>query len=189
MNLVSWIAFAAAILGASAIAGTLGASARAQCIGALFCATLPGAILQASGPKNDLLLALWLVCAMYFELRGNIIMCGLSFGLALATKGTAYVFVSPLLLAVVALTWHRDKSVRWLSIAAAVLGSTLLINAPQYWRNLRLSGSPLGFNSPFGDDTFTFRNKHLGWKSAFERVATRIRSVGNTQSAVESSGA
>ena len=97
VNLVGAAAFAASILGVSAIASTLGQSARSQAFAAVCCATLPGAILQASGPKNECLVALWLVCLIYFAARGDFAFMGLSLGLAVATKGTAYVFAPPLI--------------------------------------------------------------------------------------------
>src|SRR5205814_9533115 len=131
------------IVGVSAIAGALGLSTRGQAVAALICATLPNAILQASGAKNDLLLACWLVCAVYFAVRGESKWMALAAGLALATKATAYLFLPPLLLAAVP-KW-RKRDVAWLA------GAVLIINGPQYVRNLRFSGSPLGYDSAQGD--------------------------------------
>ena len=155
INLIAWAAFVGCIVGVSAIAARLGLEARGQAFAALLCATLPNAILQASGAKNDLLLALWLVCAAYFALSGDALLLGLAVGLALATKATAYLFLPPLLLALG--VWHR-RQLAW--IAAAVL----LLNGPHYIRNLRLSGSPLGYDSAQGDGVFRWRNDPLGWR-------------------------
>lgn len=137
-----------------------GLSSRAQAFAALFCATLPNAILQASGAKNDCLLALWLACAVYFLSSHNAIFLGLSMGLALATKSTAYLFLPPILMAVALPHW---KSFRWRSAAAAAIGA-VLINAPQYIRNFRFSGSFLGPDSAQADGLFRWRNEHPGWK-------------------------
>jgi hypothetical protein len=156
VNLVAAAGFAGCIVGVSASAGRMGASARGQAFAALVCATLPNAILQASGAKNDSLLALWMVCAGYFALAGNPVYLGLAVGLALATKATAYLFVPPILLALG--VWRR-RQLAW--IAAGVL----LINAPQYVRNLRLSGSPLGYDSAQGDGVYRWRNQRLGWRT------------------------
>ena len=148
-NLVTCLAFAGCIAGASAIAAALGLSARAQAIAALLCATLPNAILQASGAKNDTMLALWMVCAVYFAVKRDAPMLGLAAGLALATKATAYLFLPPMLLAFG--IWKR-RELAWLT------AGILLLNTPQYIRNLRLSGSPLGFDSAQADGVYRWRN-------------------------------
>lgn len=97
VNIVNWAAFAGCILGVSAIAAALGTDSRTQAFAALFCATLPSSVLQASGSNNDPMLALWLVCAVYFAARRNGLFLALSLGLAVLTKGTAYVFAPPLM--------------------------------------------------------------------------------------------
>src|SRR5262249_51234703 len=105
INLITWVAFVAYVIGVSTIAAAFGLSARGQAIAALLCATLPNAILQASGAKNDGMLALWLVCAVYFAIKRDAMMLGVAAGLALATRGTAYLFLPPMLLATV--EWNR----------------------------------------------------------------------------------
>jgi hypothetical protein len=162
INLVAFAAYAGSIAGVSAIAAAFGLGTRSQAWAALFCATLPNAILQASGAKNDFLLAFWLVCAVYFAARRDAPMLALSAALALATKGTAYLFLPPVLLYAAATLPRRQLA--W--IAAAVC----LLNGPQYVRNLQLSGSPLGFDSAQGDGVFRWRNEHLTWKPAFSNA-------------------
>jgi hypothetical protein len=161
VNLVTCAAFMAAIAGISALAGALGAGARGQAFTALFCATLPNGILQASGAKNEWMAALWLICAAYFAIREDALFTGLALGLALATKATAYLFAPPLMLAIVLIRRPpvRARSLVW--IAAAILA----VNTPQYIRNIRLSGSPLGFDSAQGDSIFRWRNEHPGFRS------------------------
>ena len=156
INLLAFAAYAGCVVGVSAVAGAFGLSSRSQAWAALFCATLPNAILQASGAKNDLLLAFWLVCAVYFAVRREAKWLALATALALATKGTAYLFLPPLLVYAVIVLPRRQLA--W--IAAAVC----LLNGPQYLRNLQLSGSPLGFDSAQGDGVFRWRNEHLTWK-------------------------
>lgn len=164
VNLVAWAAFVSAVIGVSSVARAFGAGARAQLFSSLFCATLPGAILQASGAKNDLLLALWLVCLAYFALCRNAPFTGLSLGLALATKATAYIFAPPILLA--ALLTAASPIPRPRRFAGWLLLVPLLLNVPQYARNYELSGSPLGFDSPFADGRYRFRNNHPGFRAA-----------------------
>ena len=158
INLIAFAAYAGSIVGVSAIAGAFGLNTRSQAWAALFCATLPNAILQASGAKNDFLLAFWLVCAVYFAARRDAPWLALSAALALATKGTAYLFLPPLLVYAAAVLPRRQLA--WIA------GAICLLNGPQYARNLQLSGSPLGFDSAQGNGVFRWRNEHLTWKPA-----------------------
>jgi hypothetical protein len=166
VNLLTCAAFLGAIVAASALAGALGLGSRGQAFAALFCATLPNGIQQASGAKNEWMLALWLLCAAYFAARENAPFTGLSLGLALATKATAYLFAPPLLAAILLVrrTPVRRRTLVWM--AAGIL----LIDTPQYVRNLRLSGSPLGYESAQGDGLYRWRSDHPGWKSTVSNV-------------------
>lgn len=134
VNLVSVAAFAGCITGVTSIASALGLSSRSQAFAALLCATLPSGILQASGPKNDCLTGLWLVCLVYFALRSDLPFLGLSLGLALATKGTAYLFAAPLLAGALWIARRQGRRLRWVASAAWLVGGLLLVNAPQYAR-------------------------------------------------------
>ena len=149
-------------------------NSRGQALAALLCATLPSGILQASGPKNDCLTALWLVSLVYFALRADLPFAGLALGLALATKGTAYLFAPPL---AAAAFWIgrkeqsgaggsacRPLAREAVRICVWMIAGVLLLNTPQYVRNLRFSGSPLGYDAPFAGGLFRWRNQHPGWK-------------------------
>ncbi|HXW16042.1 MAG TPA: hypothetical protein VEN79_16160 [Terriglobia bacterium] len=58
-NLVQWFAMLGSIIGVSRIAQLLGAQYRGQVLAALLCASIPEGILEASGAKNDYVLAFW----------------------------------------------------------------------------------------------------------------------------------
>jgi hypothetical protein len=163
INLVAFGAFLGSIVAVSALAGVLGLSSRGQAFAALFCATLPNGILQASGAKNDSLLALWLICLLYFVARRNAPFAGLAFGLALATKATAYLFAPPML--AILLLYRPPSAKMMLRMAGYLAAGALFINTPQYLRNFRLCGSPLGYDSAQGDGIFRWRNDHPGWQS------------------------
>ena len=174
INLGQWFGCLTSIVAVAAIAKEFGAGLRGQLLSALFCATLPNGILQASGAKNDYVLAAWLACAAYFLLRApeegrsDAIFAGLALGLALGTKATGYLFAPGLILAVAIPRWKwwRDH----LTSIAVVALCALALNLPQYVRNLDLSGSPLGFDSAAGDGKYRWQNEHFGWRATVSNI-------------------
>ncbi len=104
-NFVQWFSFLGCLVGITAIAAELGASRQNQLLTGVLCATLPMAVLQASTAQNDLVLSFWIVCLVYSILRltqSQVALnltaeAGAALGLALFTKGTAFVFAPPFL--------------------------------------------------------------------------------------------
>ena len=173
VNLIQLTGFLGSIAAVSSIAGALSLDRRSGICAALFCATLPNGILQASGAKNDWLLALWLVSVVYFAVRWvqggswqDALFLGVAVGLALGTKATAYLFIPPIAVAALVAAGLRGqvKKLDWRIAGGALLGGIVLINAPQYARNFALSGSILGYDSAQGDGFFRWRNERTGWK-------------------------
>jgi hypothetical protein len=163
-NLVQWSAMWGCVVAVSLIAGALGAQQRGQAIAALMCATIPNGILQASGAKNDYVLGLWLASTLYLGLQCSRL-AGVAAALALFTKGTAYLYLPPVLALVI---YMRGRAaLRLLPVFAA---ATLVLNGPLYWRNFDLSGSPLGFDSAQGDGFFRWRNDRLGWRETLSNA-------------------
>lgn len=173
VNLVQWIGFFGSAVAVSLIARELGASPRGQAFAALFAATLPNGILQATGAKNDALLALWIAAMAYFAIRwrragGRQDLVGASLALALAvfTKATAWLFAPPLLLVLLGRRLPRA--------APAMAIAVLLINGPQFVRNEQLSGSPFGYDSAQGDGFFRWRNERFGWRETASNITRNL---------------
>lgn len=184
VNLVEWFCFLGGILGVSLIAEELGGDRFAQVFAALLCATIPQAILAASSAKPDVAVAFWIVVSIYFLLRwrssqtlASALLVSIAIGLAILTKGTAYLLLPGLLLAVFWL-WSsgaRKNFVPYLPLVAVVV---LALNAPTFYRNLRLSGSPLGFASPDGEaDVLGQRHFATGEKNPRDVAANVLRNL------------
>ncbi|MEO1404733.1 MAG: 4-amino-4-deoxy-L-arabinose transferase, partial [Cyanobacteria bacterium J06635_1] len=114
-------------------------------------------ILQGSSTNNDHVVALWMVCFVYFLLVTTrlgirpipLLGLGVSLGLAILTKGTAYIYAFPfciwlLLWGIQRLRWQVWKPI------VGVLAIAVAINTGHYARNWALFGSPLGLP---GDET------------------------------------
>jgi Dolichyl-phosphate-mannose-protein mannosyltransferase len=111
VNLVQWFGCATSVVAVAGIAGRFGAPLRGQLLAALFCATIPNGILQASGAKNDYILAAWLAATVYFllrpdETRFTPLLAGLALGLAIGTKATAYLFAPGVVLFAILREWR-----------------------------------------------------------------------------------
>ncbi len=151
-NLVQWGAFAGSLVAVAALVRRFGGESSAVTSALVFAATLPMAILQASGTENDLVLALWLLIALLAaeeNVRTGTVMSalklGAAVGLAVLTKGTAYVLCAPLLAGWAILLFVRSGlRRRALGLIAAAGLLALGLNAPHYARNFRVFGSPLG---------------------------------------------
>jgi 4-amino-4-deoxy-L-arabinose transferase-like glycosyltransferase len=168
VNLVQWAGFMGSVIGVSLIAEALGAGRRGQMLASVFCATLPNGILQASGAKNDCMVALYLVAMVYFALRfaakGNRadgLWTGLALGLALLTKATAYLFAPALLLGATGIEAWRKRA-QFARAIPLLIVPVVALNGPQWWRNFDLSGSMLGFPSAQEDGRFRWTNDRFG---------------------------
>jgi hypothetical protein len=180
-NLVELLSMIGTITGASLIAKQLGASVRGQLFAAVAIAALPEGVLEASGAMNTYVGGFWCVVAIYYFLRWNerqswdiAFAMGSAVGLAILTKGTSYVFLPCVLLA----CWWMGSSVarnRLLVRLPVFLVIVLALNGPLYVRNYRLSGSPLGFASAFGDDPQRqVRNSRVSPSIAFSSTVKNL---------------
>jgi hypothetical protein len=157
VDLVEWFALLGGIIGVSLIARELGCGPRGQVLAAVLCGTLPQGVMAATSAKADVAVSFWIVASCFFLLRWksastwtNALLAGAAMGLAVLTKGTAFVLLAAIALAVFWI-WPGPKRKRFLVWIPAVVLVVLALNGPQFHRNFRLSGSPLGFASPDGD--------------------------------------
>ncbi|MBN2382018.1 glycosyltransferase family 39 protein [bacterium] len=149
-NMVQWSSLIGCMIIVSLLAQFLGCNRSGQLLGTVFVTTLPMAILQASSAQNDLVAAFFLAAFFLYAFHfldspvpRNAILLGLSLGLAILTKATAYTYALPLL-AFIALTvllrTHRKNSFKLLTMAACLV---VIINFGHYTRNYLLYNHPL----------------------------------------------
>jgi hypothetical protein len=165
-NLPQWFAYLGSAVAASLIAKSLGASLRGQLLVATASSAIPVCVLEASGAKNNCVLAFWIVTSVYFlfdfGLRPNwlnTLAFGAATALAIFTKGTAYVLLPPL----VAAGWFAgnrpSRGIFFYRLPTIAL-LVFTINGPHYLRNYSLTGSFMGVGAPYGGEEFDFSNRN-----------------------------
>ncbi len=163
--LVQWFGYVGCILAASLIAKELGGTRHSQIVAAVFTATIPTAVLEASGTKTELVGAYWIASAVVFLLRWrrsqdwtHALAIGVTLGLAVFTKGTAYVFLPCIVLAC-ALMWNGAARRSFLLRLPVIAAMGILVCAPLWVRNYQYTGSPLGL--PYFDGAGSLEGRML----------------------------
>jgi hypothetical protein len=154
VNMVEFLSFLFSAIGVSLIAKQLGAGPRGQALAAIVCITIPEGVLEASGPMNTYVVSFWIMTTALFLMLWNedpswlnTICVGMSAGLAIFTKGSAYIILPFLVLAC---WWMGSPAsrMRFLKRSAVFVVLILAIDGPHYIRTYQLTGSPLGFPLP-----------------------------------------
>ena len=153
-NTVHWFALAGCGVLASLIARELKQTFPVQVLAAVVAVTLPMGVVQGSSTQGNLLVAFWLLAFTIFVLQYfrtssavRLVCCGLAFGFALLSKGTAYVIAPPVAAAlflhgIVRARGWRPRAGR-VAAGAAVLAVALAVNGGHYWRNWDQLGHPI----------------------------------------------
>ena len=165
---VQWASMLVVFVGVAEITKKLGGSTRQQTVTALLAASIPMGIMQATSTQNDYILSAWLVCLVVFGLAllediSNPIWpaaAGVALGLAVLTKGTAYVIALPFCLWLAyRMLRSQNLSIRAWRAGFVIVLIALAINLGQLGRNYIILGAPLGenheeINESFGDKIF-----------------------------------
>ncbi len=152
-NLVQWLAGFGSVVAVGRIALGLGASRAGAALARLAGATLPIGILESSSTQNDLVVTFFLLCAAERLLAwrrsrslADAAALSAAAGLALATKGTAYLIGLPFgVWFLIELLLRGRRAVVPLLTGACL---ALLPNLPFYLRNLADSGTLIGTLGP-----------------------------------------
>ncbi len=165
-NCVQWFSMIGSLVGVSLIAKELGANRYGQLSAAVIAGTIPMGILQASSTQNDYVLSFWLVAHVYYLLRlrcefrwENVVGAGVSLGLAILTKGTAYIYAFPLLIWLGFLGWKKLRWKLW-QPALGLIMIILALNLGQYARNYEVFKKPIGgkVGSRYSNEVFTAKS-------------------------------
>lgn len=151
-NWVQWSAFAGCITLVSLIIKIIGGSFTAQWRGVLIAATIPMAILQSTSTQNDLVVSFFILAALYCLMYLKSAPQASNFryvfpiviALAFLTKGTAFIFCIPILLAYAIITLRTQKIQIALLRGLIVIAVCTIALLPFMWRNMQTFGRPLG---------------------------------------------
>lgn len=151
-NAVQWFSAVGSWIAVSLIAQILGASRRGQLTAVLLAATLPMGLVQSTSTQNDYVVTFWMTAFVYLLILlyrekkwHHAVACGCCAGLALLTKGTAYVYI-PVWIAIYLAGCIKTKDSQKLKLLGLVLTLTVFINLPFGWRNTATFGSPYWTN-------------------------------------------
>jgi 4-amino-4-deoxy-L-arabinose transferase-like glycosyltransferase len=131
-----------------------GLNRKYQILSCILLITIPEVILQASNTKNDIVVSFFILSSIYFVLKllkeKNIIyfiFLGLSVGLGLLTKGTAYIYLVSAALpfgVFLLVQLYRTKQFFIIGYSIITVLIAIVINSTHYMRNYNLSKSILG---------------------------------------------
>ena len=166
-----WLAFLPQFVGwcvclitVSCICRQLGGSLRSQWFSVVLAATLSMGLLQASSTQNDLVVASFFLAFLFYLLKSqndwqSSVLAGVAMGLALATKGTAYLYVCIPGVVLGGYNLFNSKTPKAVfAKLSAVVVLSLLMNVGIYARNISNAGKPL----TGGETAYFVENKSPG---------------------------
>ncbi|MCX6906750.1 MAG: glycosyltransferase family 39 protein [Verrucomicrobia bacterium] len=167
-NFVQWYAMIGCMVASAFLCSRFGLGRKVGLCSALFIATIPMGTLEASSTYVDYVAAFWVMSFACFTSRPDEpgredafshLLPGLSLGLAILTKATAYLFALPFLIWFVMLEIRRRRLAAAAPLAACA-ALTLLLNAGHYARCSDLYGNPLGIEVNIIDRDKNITEKH-----------------------------
>lgn len=178
VNMVQFFSFVGCAMAVSYIVKMLGGGRRAQALAFLVSITIPEGILEASGPMNTYVTSFWIATTTFFLLAFNeeaswlnTVCVGLAAGLAIFTKGTTYI-VLPFFVLICWWIGARASRIVFLKRCVVFVALILVINGPQYLRNYRFDGSPLGVPLNYGQLQLTVQD--IGVRSTLANILRNI---------------
>ena len=144
-NSVQLLFLTFSIIGIWSILDYFNCSRFHKLIAAFLLITIPSAELQATNTKNDIICCFFIIVALdyciktYYEINiKNFIYLGLSIGLAIFTKGTAYLFLASFLVFWAIFLAHKlikTKNLKIITNGVLLLFVVLIVNIGHFSRN------------------------------------------------------
>ena len=159
-NAVQFCFLLLSVVGILLILDEFGLGRTYKIIAIVLTITIPEVVLEASSTQNDIAVSFFIIAAAYFSVQAvkkgnfsNHLFLGLAVGLGILTKGTAYLYLAPVLLfwgiaSLVCL--FRTKKYNYLLLPLMVALLAISINAGQYYRNYNYSKNVLGTDKEEG---------------------------------------
>jgi 4-amino-4-deoxy-L-arabinose transferase-like glycosyltransferase len=133
---------------------TFGLNQQYKIIGVALGITIPEVTLQASSTQNDIVVAFFIIITFLFVIKtikeqrlSNFVFIGLATGLGVLTKGTAYIYLPPILLLlgiIVLIQLFKTKNYQYLWYPLIAVFLVAGLNAGHYSRNYKLTHNFLG---------------------------------------------
>jgi hypothetical protein len=156
-NAVQLFYLLATSLSISMVAKQLGLNKFGQILSTFILITIPEVILLSSSTHTELVVSFFLVTSIYYFLKtrtesGTLLYfwLGSSLGLAVATKSTAFIYITPFILIWIGYQiyqlFSQKMKLKWMNyfVLILVFGA---INAGHYIRNYQLTSNVLGTNT------------------------------------------
>jgi len=192
-SIPQWYSLVLTMAAVSEIAKKLGVKKRGRWLSVLFVLSLPIIVLQASGAKNDIVLAFFFASLAFYVVKAtdhlltflDWVCAGIAVGLGVLTKGNFPFFALPLLIWLFIVMLKKVGWKKTLVFAALGILVVTAINGGHWVRNTQTFGGPFNtgeanalLNTRFGVDVVV---------SNFSRnVAVQIISVGYINRFVQS---
>jgi hypothetical protein len=151
-NMVQWTSMMGSLVGVSAVAALLGARRRDQLLAIAYAISIPIGILQSTSTQNDYVTAFWLICLIYFILKGErralkidgLLSISLALGLGILTKATFYAYALPFLAWFFLMRLRGSKILSAVKEGLLIFGVAAFLNLGFWTRNIATYGGPLG---------------------------------------------
>lgn len=136
------------------ITDLFGLNRQHKFIAIILTVTIPEVILQASSTQNDIVVSFFILSSFYYAVKSleegkfiNYFFLGLSIGLGILTKGTAYIYLAPIILifgifVIIRVVKTNNYNFLWCSFITIIIITS--VNAGHFCRNYNLSNNIIG---------------------------------------------
>jgi hypothetical protein len=181
-NFVQWYALIGCMVASAFLCRRFGLNRTAALCSALFIATIPMGILEASSTYVDYILTFWIMSFACFTLQPeepgradavSRLLPGLTLGLAILTKATAYLYALPFVMLYAILQFRKRRFVAIIPLAVCA-ALALLLNASFYARCYEMCGNPLGITETIVDREKNINGGHVNETFAPKAILSNL---------------